>query len=246
VVPPQGRNEHGVSGTHLGHVRRRQCLANLGVPCKVGIAQRHQAHRRAGGCEVQRTDIKVCYLLGRKQRETAAPRDHAADVVPFIDVGGSGDLIAQPDPGQYVGIDDAQAILLGKARQAIADERALSRNGRRLGELRIAQDLLGNGRERQAVAQKVESRHVLVVEKLAVDFRRGQQRVHRFAAVEAAEVADQGRRRVEALLHGGPIPNEPAQDDGALVGEHIAPNGRGVESRQFKDGARRRRGSHQR
>src|SRR5580658_10593773 len=96
VVPPERWNEYRVSRPHLGHVGRRQCLAKLRIPRKVGIAQRYQAHRCSRGCKVQRTDVKVCYLLGRKQRETAAPRHDAADVVPLIDVGGSGDLIAQP------------------------------------------------------------------------------------------------------------------------------------------------------
>jgi hypothetical protein len=57
VVPPQRRNEDGVSRAHLGHLRCCQRLAEPGIACEVGMPQRHQTHRRPGGREVERADI---------------------------------------------------------------------------------------------------------------------------------------------------------------------------------------------
>ena len=48
---------------------------------EVRPAEVHQADRRAGGREAERADIKVGDLLGREEREAAASRHHAGDVV---------------------------------------------------------------------------------------------------------------------------------------------------------------------
>ena len=87
-------------------MRSRQSVAKPGIAREIGIAQRHQAHRRPGGREVERADVQIRDLLRRKQRETAAAGHHAADVVPLIDMRGSGDAVAQPDPRQYIVVDE--------------------------------------------------------------------------------------------------------------------------------------------
>ena len=107
VVPPQRGNENRIAGAKFGRLGGRQRLAELGVALEVGMTQRHEAHRRAGGSEVERTDIQVGHLLRREQREAAPPGDHAADVVPLIDMSGRGDPIAEPDPRQHIVVDYA-------------------------------------------------------------------------------------------------------------------------------------------
>ncbi len=181
-------------------------------------------------------------MLRGKQREAAPAGHHATDVVPLIDVSGSGDPVAQPDSGQNIVIDDVQGILGGEAGEAIADERALGGHHRGLGKFCIAQDLVRDCCQGQPIAQKIKAGHRVVVEDLAVDFRSRQQGVDRLAAVEATEITNQGRRRVEPVLDGGPIADEPAKDCRPLVRQYIAPDGRGVERGEFTNQVRRGHG----
>src|ERR1700690_459536 len=134
--------------------------------------------------EIQRTDIEILDLFGREQGETAAPGDHAADVVPFIEVRGSRDAVAEPDARQHLVVHQAEAILFGKARQAIADERTLSRDGRWVGKVSVSQYLLDQCGQRQTIANEVDAGHRLVVVVLTVDLRRSHLSIDRLAIVE--------------------------------------------------------------
>src|SRR5258708_39185659 len=98
--------------------------------------------------EIQRTDIEILDLFEREQGETAAPGDHAADIVPFIEMRGSRDAVAKPDARQHFVVHQAEAILFGKARQAIADERALRRDRRWVCKVSVSLHLLDERSQR--------------------------------------------------------------------------------------------------
>lgn len=159
---------------------------------------------------------------------------------------GSRDPVAEPDTRLHIAGDDAEAVLIGEARQAVANESALRRHCRRGGKLRVAQNLLGDGGQRQAIAQEVEAGHRLVVKDLAVDFRCGEQGIDGVAAVEALQILDEGRRGNPSMRHRGPIGDESAQDGRPLRHQHFAPDRFAIEAGEFANRMRGARcGRHQ-
>src|SRR5579859_140493 len=99
---------------------------------------------------------------------------------------GSRDAIAKPDARQHFVVHQAEAILFGKPRQAIADESALSGDGRRVGKVSVSQYLLDECGQRETIANEVDAGHRRVVVVLTVDVRRSHLSIDRLAIVETA------------------------------------------------------------
>src|SRR6185312_10344617 len=95
VMPPQRRNEYRIAGCQLCRHRSRKRLAEQREALEIGLVEPHQAHRRTGGREVEGPDIEVRDLLRRKQREASPAGGDARDVVPFIQMSGRRDGIAE-------------------------------------------------------------------------------------------------------------------------------------------------------
>src|SRR5437762_1748683 len=85
-MPPERWYEEGVPRAEVGGDCRLQRLAKSREAPEIRVVQPHQAHRRAGRREVERSDVEIRDLLGREQRESPAAAYHAADVVPLIEV----------------------------------------------------------------------------------------------------------------------------------------------------------------
>src|ERR1700674_1636084 len=96
---------------------------------------------------------------------------------------GSRDAVAEPDARQHLVVHQAEAILFGKARQAIADDRALSRDGRWVWKVSVWQYLLDKCSQRQTIANEVDAGHRLVLVVLTVGLRRSHLSIDRLAIV---------------------------------------------------------------
>jgi hypothetical protein len=94
------------------------------------------------------------------------------------------DGVAEPDAWQHGVIEHREPILRREPWQAIADQRALNGNGRRIREVRVAQHLLGDRAHGQAIAYEIEAGHLIVVEDATGHLWRSHDGVHRRAVIE--------------------------------------------------------------
>ena len=238
-MPPERRNEERIPRAELGGDCRLQRLAKSREAPEIRVVQPHQAHRRAGRREVERPDVEIRDLLGRKKRESPAAAHHAADVVPLIEVRRGRDCGAEPDARQHGRVEHGEGILARKSRHAVADQSALRGDRRSTRERTVAQHLLRDRRDRQPIAQEVEAAHVFVVEDTAFDFGRRHDGIHRCAVVERAQVLDQSGRRAAAGRDRRPGAHESPQHCRARRGKHLAANRLVVEGGEFADGSER-------
>ena len=74
VMPPHAGNEDRIARAELGDLRVLQRFGELREFREIRPREIDQADRLAGRREVERTDVEVLQLFGRKQREAATPR----------------------------------------------------------------------------------------------------------------------------------------------------------------------------
>ena len=115
-MPPAERNVQRVTRLELRLLRMAQRLGETRKAGEVGIRELHQAHGGAGRREVERRNVEILDLVGRKQREAAAPGRYAGDVVGEVEVGIDLDRIADPDARLDACIQQWHTVRAGKAR----------------------------------------------------------------------------------------------------------------------------------
>ena len=126
-MPPERGNVDRVAGLDLGGPRRRQRLAEAREALEIGGVQFDHARRLPRHGAVERPDIEIVDLIGRKQREAPLPRGHASDIVRDVEMGGDDRAIAQPYPRRCVeACEQGQGIGLGEAGEHL---RGLQRPG---------------------------------------------------------------------------------------------------------------------
>ena len=200
VVPPQCRNEKRIAGSKLSDAGRGERILEPGKFSRFGSASVHHAHCGAGRGEVERTHIEVGDLFRRKQGEPAPSSDDAGEVLRLVEVGRHRDAVADPDPRHDGRIEDRKPVFRGKARQAVRNQGALYRDGRRVLELRVARQLFEDRGNRQAVPDEVEPIQGVVVRDSPTRRRRHQDGVDGIAIVEAG----QGNCRISRALPAPP------------------------------------------
>ena len=128
VMPPQRRYEDRIPGLRARQSPRPPApRETLGKRIKIRRVQRHQAHRRAGRREIERPDVEIRDLLGRKQREAPPTADHAADVVPLVEMRRRSNRVAEPDSRQNRGVERLSGH---SPRKIPADSRESARSAR--------------------------------------------------------------------------------------------------------------------
>src|SRR5512139_1835094 len=109
-MPPERRDVDRVARFQLGRYRCTECIGESREAFEIGGVQLDEAHRRAGRREIERTDVEVCDLLWREERESATAGDYAADVVPLVEMRWSGDGVAEPDAREHGAVEDSEAV----------------------------------------------------------------------------------------------------------------------------------------
>ncbi len=99
-------------GSSFGDVRMRCGFGELGKALQIGLREVHEADGLIAGREIQRPDIKIRQLLGRKQGEAPMTDDDAGDVI-----------------GQIMMSSDARAIAEPECSLVAGDPRSPSRSG---------------------------------------------------------------------------------------------------------------------
>src|SRR5687768_8950155 len=140
VMPPHAGNEDRIARAELGDLRVRQRCRELREFCEIRLREIDQADRLACGREIEWTDVEVLQLFGREQREAAAPRNDACDVIRQIVMGGDARAIAQPDAYERLAIAESEIVLGAKTRQARVERRGPDIDCRRNLRLALARD----------------------------------------------------------------------------------------------------------
>src|SRR5439155_18612653 len=133
-----------------------------------------QADRLAGGSQVERTDVQISDLLGRKHGETASATNDTRNVLGIVEMRCNTRTVAQPDGLDHrVNIEQlAQIVCTGKARQVDrqGDRAGVQRRRRLLAQIMLKP--VQHVAEQRALGLKIEAIEPVVVEKSAVDRRR--------------------------------------------------------------------------
>ena len=199
-------------GAELGDLRVPQRCGELREFREIRLREIDQADRLACGREVERTDVKVLQLFGREQREAAAPRDDARDVIRQIVMGGDARAIAQPDAHERLAIPECEIVLGAKARQARVDRRGPDIDRRRNLRLALARDFVEHGVQPDAHRLEIEAGEIVAVEEPAADVGRAEHRVDGRVLVEAPQIRIGRRGRFAARARDGPARNEATED----------------------------------
>src|ERR1700733_3568581 len=89
VVPPQGRDIDGIAGRKFCKFGGGGRLGEAWKAIEVRIANVDQADWLASRGLVQRTDVEILDLIGRKHRESTPSTDHAGQVFCVVEMRGN-------------------------------------------------------------------------------------------------------------------------------------------------------------
>jgi len=101
--------------------------------------------------------------------------------------------------------------------------------------VRVAQRLLGDRRERQAVTHEVEAIQRFAVEDPPLDFGCGHDGVHRCAAIEPPQIRKECHGRGARRGDSGPVSHESAQHRRLTALEHLASDEHGIARLELAD-----------
>src|SRR5258708_11687067 len=97
VVPPQGGNVDRIARLELGTLRNRGCLGKSWKTHEVRIAHVYQADRLARRGQIERTDVQIFDLVGRKHGEAAPSAHHAGQVFGIVEMRRNARAVPNPD-----------------------------------------------------------------------------------------------------------------------------------------------------
>ncbi len=120
MVPPHARDVDGVPGFEFAGARVFQRVRETRVGVEIGVVEIDEADRLPGRREIDRADVEVRELVGRKQREAAVAGADAGDVLGDVVVRGNARAVADPDSHGRLDAVQFQAVGRPDSRQAVS------------------------------------------------------------------------------------------------------------------------------
>jgi len=212
-MPPQWRQIQRIAGFKLDDTRVIQRFAQTREAFEVRCVGTRHGDRRAGGREIERSDVEIGDLLDREQGETTATADHHRQVVRGIEVRGRGHLIAHPQAWLHRSRQACHCMCVGEGRQGFRDQGALQGQprDRAVHPAVGGQPLQGLGDTdlEMAIVETVDGR---VVTDHAPRLGRHVQHVHRHTCVQRCQCLRECTCGAPRRLHQRPVATQATQD----------------------------------
>ena len=234
MMPPDRRNEERITRTQVGDERMPKGFGIAWIRVEIGCQWIDHARWRAGQRAIERADIQVAHLPGRKQREAAPSGDDAGKISRAVIMRRGLGSVADPQPGCRAPERQVERIGRGPSRQmlvrgcgvGIEDVPLALRYG---GESeKFAEEQL----QRRLLAVEIEPLQVVAAIKEApTELRAADQHVQR-----SARIAEPDQIPGDRLVAGSPrryarpVPDLPAQNQRRRSGGDFARERRRIDA----------------
>ncbi len=204
------------------------------------MANVDQAHRLARRGEIERTDVEIADLIGRKHGEAAPACRHAGEIFRVVKMRRDAGAIADPDGFQHrLGGNQAAGIVGGGKSRQINGQR--HRTGIQSGCALVANSLTYTVKyigEQGALGLEVKSVQAVVIEKATVDGAGRLEQRGWVAAIEGFKIGAHGFGRLAAGVGCGPFARQTAQNRRPPAGPYTLCKEPGIDVLPLRGGCR--------